>query len=110
MQCKLRMHQYEQNELYGLGTAPEFEKGMHFCVHMDVFLLELEDCSTDKIKNDESELRPGGLSYVRRLETPFTYIQTGIQTPILTWIEANLQTQEHSLLRRLIAQWSRRNK
>jgi hypothetical protein len=97
MQCKLRMYQYEQNELNGLGTAPEFEKGMDFCVHMDVFLIELEDCSTDKIENDESDVRPGGLLYVWRLETPFTYIHSGIQTPILPWIEANLPTEEHSL-------------
>jgi hypothetical protein len=39
------MHQYNQNKIDGLGTWPEFEKGMHFYVPVGVILIELQDCS-----------------------------------------------------------------
>ena len=41
----VRMHQYNQNKIDGLGTWPEFEKGMYFYVPVGVVLIELEDCS-----------------------------------------------------------------
>jgi hypothetical protein len=38
------MHQYNQNEIDGRRTWPEFEKEMHFYVHVGVILIELENC------------------------------------------------------------------
>jgi hypothetical protein len=36
---------YDQNKIDGLGTWPEFKKGMYFYTPAGVILDELEDCS-----------------------------------------------------------------
>jgi hypothetical protein len=41
----VRMYQYDQNKIDGLGTWPEFENEMNFYVPVGVILIELEDCS-----------------------------------------------------------------
>jgi len=33
------------NEINGDGTAPEFERETNFFIPLDVFLLEIEECS-----------------------------------------------------------------
>jgi hypothetical protein len=51
----VRMHQYNQNKIDGLGTRPEFEKGMYFYVPVGVILIELEEIESRNLLHDETE-------------------------------------------------------
>jgi NAD(P)-dependent dehydrogenase (short-subunit alcohol dehydrogenase family) len=56
------MYQYNQNKIDGLGTWPEFEKGMQFYVPVGVIFIELEDCSDHATENSLGGIpigRPG---------------------------------------------------
>ena len=51
------LNQFKQSKNNGLGTWPEFRKGMDLCVFTDAILVELNNCSIDRTKCAERKNR-----------------------------------------------------
>jgi hypothetical protein len=65
----VRLHQFKQSKIDGLGTWPEFGKGMHLCVFTDGILVELKNCSNERTKREKNRRDYEDQPFVRLIGT-----------------------------------------